>query len=371
MATLSAPAIPPQGATQEARGAASTAYDSPLPSFDAPPPDTDLTVPRLPSTVPPARGTSEPGLVAARAQSTAAPEASGSSLWASAPTWLANAGEAVRGKLPLSVRDKLHAYPGAKVFAVSAGLGVVFFGVFATAGALSYRALRAPESANATNGPSAPAETSSPGPVVPGAAAGLSDRVEAPTTQATDEPKVLLDLAESLLAQHRDSEVPSLLGRLIVRRPELKDDDRLKRLLLSAAASGERRASSEAFALLTGPMGETGAALVYELSLTPDVRAPVRLRAQNWLTSKDFERNAALPVYAAAKLRNAKTCEDKHALLEFAGAVGGKYVLGYLHELEGQTTCKPDDLAHCQPCLQSDSQLADTIAKLEPRGSTK
>jgi hypothetical protein len=40
-------------------------------------------------------------------------------------------------------------------------------------------------------------------------------------------------------------------------------------------------------------------------------------------------------------------------------------VLGYLHELEGQTSCKPEDLVHCQPCLRNDSRLSDTIAKLE------
>ena len=350
----------------EGRIAASTAYDTPLPSFDAPPPDTDLTVPRLPSTIPPGRA-SEPRLVTARAQSTAAPEASGSSLWARAPMWLGTAGEAVRGKLPLALRDRLHAYPGAKVFVLSAGVGLAFCGLFAATGALTYRALRAPDAASATSTPATPAEVSLPAPLEAGTAADAPATPPPAAPTSADEPKVLLDLAESLITQHRAGDVPSLLGRLIVRRPELKDDERLKRLLLAAAASDDRRASSEAHALLTGPMGETGAALVYELSVKPDVRDPVRLRAQSWLGSKDFERNAALPVYAAAKLRRAKTCEDKQALLDFAGAVGGPYVLAYLHELEGQTTCKPDDLLHCQPCLQNDSRLSDTIAKLEPR----
>lgn len=366
MAILPAPATPSSDGAQDGRVAASTAYDAPLPSFEAPPPDTDLTVPRLPSTMPPPRGVSEPRLVTARAQSTAAPEVTGSSIWARAPMWLANAGEAVRGRLPLAVRDRLHAFPGAKVFALSAGVGLAFFGVFATTGALTYRALRAPELASATTPPAPAGETALPAVDAPAAMdTAAPSRAAQPVAPTADEPKVLLDLAQSLLAEHRDAEVPSLLGRLIVRRPELKDDDRLKRLLLAAAASEDRRASSEAHALLTGPMGETGAALVYELAVAADVREPVRLRAQTWLKSKDFERNAALPVYAAAKLRSAKTCEDKHALLDFAGAVGGKYVLTYLHELEGQTSCKPEDLVHCQPCMRNDSRLSDTIAKLE------
>src|SRR6185369_13869253 len=121
-----------------------------------------------------------------------------------------------------------------------------------------------------------------------------------------------------LLAQHRDAEVPALLQRLVARRPELATDERLQRSLLAAASSDDRRAAADAHALLTGAMGETGAALVYELAFKPDVREPVRQRAQAWLSSKDFERVAPLAVYAAAKLRLAKTCEDKHGLLDFA-----------------------------------------------------
>jgi hypothetical protein len=360
MAMQPAPATPESA--RDGRAAASTAYDAPLPSFEAPPADTDLTVPRLPSTIPPPPRTPELGFGAARAQSSAAPEVSGSGSWARAPMWLANAGEAVRGKLPLALRDRLHAYPGAKVFVVSAGVGLAFFGVFATVGATAYRAWRAPVPTSAANHP-APTEASPPEAVPAGTS--VVAPAEQHATLAADEPTVLLDLAESLFAQHRDADVPSLLGRLITRRPAFKDDERLKGMLLRAAASDDRRASSEAHALLTGPMGETGAALVYELSLKRDVREAVRVRAQNWLKSKDFERNAALPVYAAAKLRSAPACEDKHALLDFAGAVGGPYVLGYLHELEGQTSCKPEDLVHCQPCLRNDSRLSDTIAKLE------
>jgi hypothetical protein len=202
---------------------------------------------------------------------------------------------------------------------------------------------------------------------VPGASSAASTPIVAvkEPQKPADEATVLLDLADALFAQHRDADVPALLARLIARQPALKDDERLKRILVTAAASEDRRAAADAHALLTGPMGETGAALVYELSLKPNLREQVRSRAQSFLTSKDFERTAPLPVYAAEKLRNAKTCEEKHALLDFAGNVGGKYVLAYLHELDGQTSCKPDDLVHCQPCLRNDSRLSDTIAKLE------
>jgi hypothetical protein len=114
-------------------------------------------------------------------------------------------------------------------------------------------------------------------------------------------------------------------------------------------------------------MGETGAALLYELSLKPDVRDAVRQRARSWLASKDFERVAPLPVYAAVRLRNAPSCEQKRDLLDFAGKAGGKYVLTYLKELEQKKACAPDDMENCFECLRADSRLVDTIAKIEGR----
>jgi hypothetical protein len=186
-----------------------------------------------------------------------------------------------------------------------------------------------------------------------------------PSKPIRDEGAVLLDLADSLLAQHRDAEVPSLLGRLLARRAELKDDARLKGILLQTAASTDGRAASDSFDLLAGPMGETGAALLYELSLKRDLNDTSRRRTERWLTGKDFERVASLPVYAAEKLRSAKSCEAKHALLDFAGDAGGKWVIDYLHELDEHTSCSASDLEHCYPCMRSDGRLRSTIAKLE------
>jgi hypothetical protein len=263
--------------------------------------------------------------------------------------------------LPLAFREKVQSFPGAKVFTAAAVVGLAFCGLFAGLGAVTYGAFKtAPEKpvpAAPTPIAAVPAPTATP-------VSAPSRAVKLTETKTPDEAKVLLDFAEAELAAHRAAEVPGVLQRLLAREPALKDDARFKRVLLAVAASDDARASSDAQALLSGPMGETGAALAYELSLEPELRDATRRRVQKWLGSKDFERVAPLGVYAAAKLRAAKTCEDKHALLGFAGDVGGSYVLGYLHELERQTTCKPDDLLHCQPCMGSDSRLSDTIAKV-------
>jgi len=336
-----------------------------LPSYDSELPDDPVTTvqgPRLlPSTIPPAPRTGMTPSFGMRIPGFASAEPARSARWASAPAWVADAGEAVRGRLPLAVREKVQSYPGAKVFTAAAVVGLAFCGLFAGLGGLTYRAFKSSPEKPVSAAPVA--ATVLPAPTMTHASAP-PPAPKVTETKAPDEAKVLLDFAEAELAAHRAGEVPGVLQRLLAREPTIKDDARFKRILLAVAGSDDARASSDAQALLSGPMGETGAALAYELSLQPELRDAARRRVQKWLGSKDFERVAPLTVYAAAKLRAAKTCEDKHALLDFAGDVGGSYVLTYLRELERQTTCKPDDLLHCQPCMGSDSRLTDTIAKV-------
>jgi hypothetical protein len=275
-------------------------------------------------------------------------------------------GEAARSHLPEAIYSRVGRAPGIAVFGATAALvSLALIGLGVGAGRL-YRSATAPAAARGalSQGTSEkPQATPAPLP-----AQAHESKPAATAPKATrDESAVLLDLADSLLAQHHDADVPSLLARLVARHPELKDNARLQGILLAAAASTDGRASSDSFDLLTGSMGEAGAALVYELSLKKDVAEVARRRAERWLGGKDFERTAALPVFAAEKLRAAKSCEQKHALLDFAGDAGGKYVLDYLHDLDRRTSCAPDDLEHCYPCMRSDNRLHATITKLESR----
>jgi hypothetical protein len=196
--------------------------------------------------------------------------------------------------------------------------------------------------------------------------AAEKSRVAAPNATSTDEAPVLLTLAESLAGQRRDADAVAVLDRLIARSADLRSDPRVAKLLLQTVYSDDRAASAGTFALLEGPMAEAGAALMYELALSRDVRDGPRRRAETWLKSKAFDRVSPLPLYTVVKLRYAKTCEEKRALLGLATA-GGQQTLDYLRELEARTTCAPDDMDNCYPCLRTDSRLADTIAALAKR----
>lgn len=283
--------------------------------------------------------------------------------------------DSARKYLPPGLRQKVEQVPRGALLGVSLAAGLCLIAAATVTSMATYRALTAPAEAAANAAPhEAAARIDAPAaaalPSHPGEAASLqagpalAGKIEAPAAQA-DEASVLLELADSLVAQRREAEVIPLLERLIARQPQLKDDPRVGRLLMTTAAAEERRAAAGSYELLTGAMGETGAALMYELSQKKDVREGVRRRAASWLDSKEFERVAPLSVFAAVRLRKADSCEDKHALLGFAGKAGGKYVLAYLQELDRRKLCAADDLVNCYPCMRNDSLLADTIAKVE------
>jgi hypothetical protein len=275
-------------------------------------------------------------------------------------------GEELRARLPLAVRERIEGVPAGGLL-VGGGLLAVL--VLAAAGLTARTAYRA-----ATDGRSdAPSKAAEAAPAATSGEEKAESVENAPAAAppnpvvAGDEATVLLDLGEQLLAQKRTAEVPPLVARLIARDPGKKDDARVGKILLSAAGSDDRKAAADAHALLTGPMGETGATLVYELSVASGVRDGIRTRAQTWLASKEFERVASLPIFAAQKLRAAKTCEDKHALLDFAERAGGKHALEYLKEVERKKACAPDDLEHCYPCMRNDNKLSEVVASLEKR----
>jgi hypothetical protein len=277
-------------------------------------------------------------------------------------------GEGLRNRLPLGLQERIEAVPAAGLVVGSVALAVL---VLAGAGLTVRTAYRA-----ATSGPGPTATSASDTAAATPAPAAAEAKTEEsakpadspqPKAASGDEATVLLDLGDQLLTQRKDADVPPLVARLIARDPAKKDDARVGKILLAAAASDDRKAAADSHTLLTGPMGETGATLVYELSLKSGLREGIRTRAQTWLGSKDFERVASLPVFAAQKLRAAMTCEDKHALLDFAARAGGTHVLEYLKEVERKKACAPDDLEHCYPCMRNDNKLSDVIASLEKR----
>jgi hypothetical protein len=352
--------------------APSFAENDPLPAFDLTPlpQPSDLQRSSVPPP-PPKRATAEP---ASPARTIPAPAGVSSepkievgpsatdralSFMRSLRTKIAPSSSDASGKVPGFLRSKLAGVPVSALLASGVFLAAVVvvgvrFGMRSDAPKSQVEASRAlnDQEVEATAAPAAKAS---------------EEKLVANSAPPGDETQILLAQAERLLAERRDTEVGPLLDRALARNPELKGDARVAKILRRTASSDDRVAAADGFAMLTGPMGEKGAEVLYEISLDEKVRKGVRVRADGWLHSKDFDRTASLPLYAAVKLRSAKTCEAKQSLVEFAADAGDKHVLEYLRELDKKTVCSPEDLENCYPCMRSDTRLENSIAKLTKR----
>lgn len=248
--------------------------------------------------------------------------------------------------------------------AAGAGLGLLVIGLFA----LRSPSNEQPEPSNVHAAVGAESEAK-----VGARADGETSREEAPKTlsapagAAQDETSVFLNLASNYANEHRDAEAVALVSRELLRHPELKNDVRVAAVLSRTIRSDSRHAADESFAQLSGAMGAAGAEILYAVANDPDVRDSVRKRSEDWLNSKDFDRNSSGALYSAVKLRHAKNCEQKRALLPLAADVGGKQTLEYLRELDARVICRPNDLSNCYPCMAGDSRLKDTIQRIEKR----
>ncbi|MBX3130410.1 MAG: serine/threonine protein kinase [Polyangiaceae bacterium] len=179
-------------------------------------------------------------------------------------------------------------------------------------------------------------------------------------------PLVLLELAVSHAERAEHPAAVAALGRSLSADPTLGAEPRAARLL--EVAVRKRESSEAAFSLLEGQMGAAGAAVLYDLSIDQKVNAATRSRAQKWVVqSADFIRVAAPSVEIAARLRYAKSCSDRHALLPRAGEVGDQRALAYLKILKVRGGCGRRGRDDCFPCLRKDKALADASLAIEKR----
>jgi serine/threonine-protein kinase len=265
-----------------------------------------------------------------------------------------------RQKLPPKMKRRLERIPSAtlvRAFVLSAS-AIMLIG-------LSVLVLR-------SSSPATPALAVSRNSAVPSAEAPPAPVNEAPPTPAApvtapaDEESTLLELANGYTTERRDAEAVTLVQRVLLRRPELSSDARVAKVLSRTARSEDRSAYDQSFTLLEGSMGEPGAEAIYDLWRDREASERVRRRAETFLRSSNFDRVSSTALYSAVKLRLARTCEQKHALLRLAADVGGRRTLDYLRELEQRTTCTAGQ-AECYACLGADSLLKQTIERVAER----
>jgi hypothetical protein len=177
--------------------------------------------------------------------------------------------------------------------------------------------------------------------------------------------RVQLALAESHQGRGEHSSAIAAIGRALSADTKLASEPVASEVL----AAGARRTdtSNASFALLEGPMGAAGAAVLYDLSVDYKIPATTRVRAEKLVRAPEFFKVASPSVQVAAALRYAKSCAIRHELLTKVSELGDRRALAYLKIMKNRNGCGRRGKDDCFPCMRKDDALARAIAAVEKR----
>jgi len=173
-------------------------------------------------------------------------------------------------------------------------------------------------------------------------------------------------LAVELAKAERHDEAVEAARHALELDPRLNEHKAIRGALFRAAQSG--KATSAAFRLLEGPMGDEGADIIYDISISQDIKPRVRTQANQLLQSESVRAVASPGLQLLIDLTKAEsqTCEAVLAVVERAALQGDFRAIPRLHALEARTGCGAKKKDDCYPCLRQGGLLAfaiDTIRK--------
>lgn len=270
-----------------------------------------------------------------------------------------------RSRLPLRLRGPLSKLPSGAILAILATLALSIL----VAGLLLIGARRATKP-SAGPVPSAlapvpvPKEDPVPSEIEQARKQGPS-ALEKLTERFPQDPRVWLALAADSSAKGDQAAAVRAVGKALDADPKANKQALASDVL--AVAIRKRATTASAAALILGRMGSAGAAVLYDLSIDPQVALPLRGRAEAWVRSEAFKRVATPDVEIAGALRFARSCSDRHDLLSQAAEKGGRRVLDYLNVAKALSGCGRNARKDCFPCMRKDGALSDAISAIEKR----
>jgi hypothetical protein len=171
---------------------------------------------------------------------------------------------------------------------------------------------------------------------------------------------ILIPLAQAQRDAKDHVAAAATVDRALKLDPGLSRNAHVAAVLWVTAQNEDAREAT--FLLLEGPMGSKGAEIAYDLIVTPKVSAAVRKRSERFVGSAQFEKAASPALRVAVKLRDARKCDDIHALLDDAIEHSDDRSLPYLRRFQNTKSCKVRRRrVDCWPCLRADRKLIDAI----------
>ncbi|MDP9034128.1 MAG: serine/threonine protein kinase [Myxococcota bacterium] len=149
--------------------------------------------------------------------------------------------------------------------------------------------------------------------------------------------------------------------------PEAASDLKLDEDIRNAALLKDSQ--DDAFALLESKMGSRGIDILYDIGYGASGRQypQAALRAKHMLDVPAVRARASRALSVLLELREAKTCEQKHALLERARDHGDSRLLSILQPYELTRGCGFLGRTDCHPCMRKDHLLTEATSAIEDR----
>jgi serine/threonine-protein kinase len=151
--------------------------------------------------------------------------------------------------------------------------------------------------------------------------------------------------------------------------PSSAADMRLEEDVRNAALLHD--AQDEAFAILESKMGMRGIDLLYDIAYGSSGRQypQAAARAKHSLEVDEVRKRASPALAVVLTFREAKSCEQKHALLGEARDKGDIRMFALLQPYEVTRGCGFFGRSDCYPCMRKDHDLADALQALQDRAT--
>jgi serine/threonine-protein kinase len=190
--------------------------------------------------------------------------------------------------------------------------------------------------------------------------------IEKSNSQRTD---VHLLLERAYTGVRNSPEAMHEAGVLLVLDPNAAGDVKLEEDIRNAAL--QKEAQDEAFELLESKMGTRGVDILYDVAYgaSGHMYPPAAARARRSLGVDDVRNRASAALATLLDVREAKTCEAKHALLERARDRGDARLLPVLQQYQTTRGCGFLGVADCYSCMRRDQSLSDAMSAIEQRAT--
>jgi serine/threonine protein kinase len=195
------------------------------------------------------------------------------------------------------------------------------------------------------------------------------DELTAVEKAAPDRADVHMLLERAYTGVRKTHEAMREAGLWLAADPRGAADLKLEEEVRNAALLKDTQ--DEAFALLEAKMGTRGIDILYDIAFGTSGRLypQAAARAKHSLDLVDVRGRASPALSVLLDFREAKTCEDKHALLDRVRDQGDARLLTALQPYESTHGCGFIGRSDCYPCMHKDRLLGEAKSAIEDRAA--